>query len=124
MNRTRLPTTRDSTTHKFTIGQWKIYFTVGLYPDGRPGELFINAIEGPEVGVGLKGALNQWAIAVSMLLQAGATVEDLEKKFAHARYEPSGFTGHPTLRHADSISDYAIRFLKEVETTAQKGTSA
>ncbi|NTU43568.1 MAG: TGS domain-containing protein, partial [Nitrospirales bacterium] len=36
-----LPDTRHSLTHKFNVGGHEGYINVGLYPDGRPGELFI-----------------------------------------------------------------------------------
>ncbi len=39
--RERLPDTRQSITHKFNISGHEGYLNVGLYPDGRPGELFI-----------------------------------------------------------------------------------
>ena len=111
MNRTQLPTTRKSVTPRGKIGDWKIYFSIGLYANGQPGELFVNDIEGPQIGAGLKGLANQWAIAVSMLLQDGATVEELERKFSHARYEPNGPTDSATIHFADSITDYVIRIM-------------
>ena len=36
--RRRLPDTRNSITHKFSVGGHEGYLTVGLYEDGRPGE--------------------------------------------------------------------------------------
>lgn len=109
-------------THKVTIGHWELFFTVGLYPDGKPGELFIGNLRGPEVTVGIKGVLNQWAIAVSMLLQAGFTVEDLAKKFGHARYEPAGFTSNHNIPNALSLTDYIMRWiLAEFGIDKQKG---
>jgi len=113
MNRKRLPTTRESVTHKVTIGTMKVYISVGLYENGQPGELFIHNIEGPEVGAGIKGMADQWAIAISMLLQASYTIDELEKKFAHARYEPNGFTDNHKIRNCKSITDYIIRWMKE-----------
>jgi ribonucleoside-diphosphate reductase alpha chain len=112
MNRKRLTITRKSITHRATIGTMKLYFTVGIYPDGRPGELFIHNIEGPDVGLGLAGLADQWAIAISMLLQAGATVDELEAKFGYARYEPNGWTDNPQIKTARSLTDYIIRFMK------------
>ena len=49
--RERLPDTRQSITHKFNVGGHEGYINVGLYPDGRPGELFITmAKEGSTIG--------------------------------------------------------------------------
>jgi ribonucleoside-diphosphate reductase alpha chain len=39
--RRRLPDTRQSITHKFSVAGHEGYLTVGLYEDGQPGELFI-----------------------------------------------------------------------------------
>src|SRR5690606_1011971 len=49
--RERLPDTRRSITHKFDVSGHEGYLTVGLYDDGRPGEVFITmAKEGSTVG--------------------------------------------------------------------------
>ncbi len=39
--RERLPDTRKSVTHKFNVAGHEGYLTVGMFDDGRPGELFI-----------------------------------------------------------------------------------
>jgi len=39
--RRRLPDERQSITHKFDIQGHEGYITVGLYPDGTPGEIFL-----------------------------------------------------------------------------------
>lgn len=41
LSRERLPVTRESVTHKFSVCGTEGYLIVGLYEDGRPGELFI-----------------------------------------------------------------------------------
>ncbi len=43
--RNRLPATRQSITHKFEIGHHEGYITVGLYEDGRPGEVFLGGAQ-------------------------------------------------------------------------------
>ena len=48
--RHRLQEERTSITHKFNVGGHEGYITVGLYPNGDPGELFITmAKEGSTV---------------------------------------------------------------------------
>ena len=48
--RHKLQEERASITHKFNIGGHEGYITVGLYPNGEPGELFITmAKEGSTV---------------------------------------------------------------------------
>jgi ribonucleoside-diphosphate reductase alpha chain len=47
----------------------------------------------------------------SMALQYGVPLEALVKKFAHQRFEPSGFTKNPEIRNASSIMDYVFRWM-------------
>jgi ribonucleoside-diphosphate reductase alpha chain len=44
-------------------------------------------------------------------LQYGVPMEALVRKFAHQRFEPSGFTKNPEIRNASSITDYVFRWL-------------
>src|SRR5256885_7737968 len=46
-----------------------------------------------------------------MALQYGVPLEALVRKFAHQRFEPSGFTKNPELRNAFSITDYVFRWM-------------
>ena len=106
--RERLPDTRPSVTHKFSVSGHEGYITVGLYPDGRPGELFITmAKEGSTVG----GLMDCFGTAVSMSLQYGVPLEVYVNKFSHTRFEPMGFTKNPDIRIAKSIVDYIFRWL-------------
>ena len=76
--RERLPDTRRSVTHKFNVGGHEGYITVGLYDDGRPGELFITmAKEGSTIG----GLMDSFGTAVSMSLQYGVPLEVYTKKY-------------------------------------------
>ncbi|OHB66910.1 MAG: ribonucleoside-diphosphate reductase, adenosylcobalamin-dependent [Planctomycetes bacterium RBG_13_63_9] len=106
--RERLPDTRQSITHKFNVSGHEGYITVGLYPDGRPGELFITmAKEGSTVG----GMMDCFGTAVSMSLQYGVPLEVYVSKFSHTRFEPMGYTKNPDIRIAKSIVDYIFRWL-------------
>jgi ribonucleoside-diphosphate reductase alpha chain len=106
--RERLPDTRESITHKFNVSGHEGYITVGLYPDGRPGELFITmAKEGSTVG----GMMDCFGIAISMSLQYGVPLEEYVSKFSHTRFEPMGHTKNPDIRIAKSIVDYIFRWL-------------
>jgi ribonucleoside-diphosphate reductase alpha chain len=46
-----------------------------------------------------------------MALQYGVPLDALVRKFAHQRFEPSGFTKNPEIRNASSITDYVFRWL-------------
>jgi ribonucleoside-diphosphate reductase alpha chain len=107
--RHRLPDERASLTHKFSIGGHEGYITVGLYPNGQPGEIFIKmAKEGSTVS----GLMDSFATATSLALQHGVPLKVLCEKFAHSRFEPSGWTGSETLGYAKSIMDYLFRWLE------------
>src|SRR5437879_4285103 len=106
--RHRMPDTRISLTHKFEIAGHEGYITVGLYEDGLPGELFITmSKEGSTIG----RLMDTVGTLTSIALQYGVPLESLVKKFAYQRFEPSGFTKNPDIRHATSITDYVFRWL-------------
>lgn len=108
--RIKLPDTRQSITHRFEINNHTGYFTVGLYPDGRPGEVFIAmAKEGSTLG----GLLDCFGIAISIGLQYGVPLDVFVEKFAHTRFEPSGWTPNPDIHMAKSIIDYIFRWLQK-----------
>ncbi|HVL53731.1 MAG TPA: vitamin B12-dependent ribonucleotide reductase [Vitreimonas sp.] len=107
-HRRRLPGERAAVTHKFEISGHEGYITVGLYPDGQPGEIFLKmAKEGSTVS----GLMDSFATTVSVALQYGVPLRDLVNKFAHVRFEPSGFTGNQEIPIAKSIIDYIFRWL-------------
>ncbi len=106
--RERLPDTRNSITHKFNVAGHEGYINVGLYPDGRPGELFITmAKEGSTIG----GLMDSFGTAISMSLQYRVPLEVLVNKFSHTRFEPQGHTTNPDIRVAKSVVDYIFRWL-------------
>jgi ribonucleoside-diphosphate reductase alpha chain len=106
--RERLQDTRNSVTHKFNIAGHEGYLSVGLYPDGRPGEVFITmAKEGSTIG----GLMDSFGTAISISLQYGVPLEVLVNKFSHTRFEPMGHTTNPEIRIAKSVVDYIFRWL-------------
>ena len=115
--RHKLQEERASITHKFKVGDHEGYITVGLYPDGEPGELFITmAKEGSTVS----GLVDSFALAVSIALQHGVPLKLLCEKFAHTRFEPSGWSGNADIGYAKSIMDYIFRWLQLRFLTGQQ----
>jgi len=106
--RRKLPDERRSITHKFSIGGHEGYITVGMYEDGTPGEIFITMAK---EGSTISGLMDALATAISFNLQYGVPLKFLVDKFAHVRFEPSGWTGNPTIPYAKSIIDYIFRWL-------------
>jgi hypothetical protein len=61
-----------------SIGKLRFQGCVGYYPDGRPGEIFLDSSKsGTDVQVNMRDA----AIAISMALQYGAELEDIRSAF-------------------------------------------
>ncbi|MEO1996621.1 MAG: vitamin B12-dependent ribonucleotide reductase, partial [Planctomycetaceae bacterium] len=106
--RRRLPATRQSITHKFSVGGHEGYVTVGVFEDGAPGELFITmAKEGSTIG----GLMDAIGTLTSMGLQYGVPLNVFVDKFSHSRFEPSGWTTNPDIPNAKSVLDYIFRWL-------------
>jgi ribonucleoside-diphosphate reductase alpha chain len=115
--RHKLQDERASITHKFNIAGHEGYITVGLYPDGEPGELFITmAKEGSTVS----GLMDSFALTASIALQHGVPLKLLCEKFAHTRFEPQGWTSNPDIGYAKSIMDYIFRWLHARFLTGQQ----
>ena len=106
--RRKLPDERRAITHKFDIQGHEGYITVGIYEDGRPGEIFLVM---SKEGSTISGLMDAFATSISLALQYGVPLEVLVKKFAHTRFEPSGFTKNPEIPIAKSITDYIFRWL-------------
>ena len=106
--RRKLPSERNSITHKFSIGGHEGYITVGMYKDGQPGEIFIKMAK---EGSTLSGIMDAFALSVSISLQYGVPLRALVDKFVNSRFEPSGYTGNGDIRYAKSIVDYIGRWL-------------
>ncbi len=106
--RRRLPAERRALTHKFSIGGYEGYITVGMYEDGQPGEIFVVMAK---EGSAISGLMDSFATAISLALQYGVPLKVLIDKFSHTRFEPSGHTGNPEVPYAKSIADYIFRWL-------------
>ena len=65
------------------------------------------AKEGSTIG----GLMDSIGTLTSLALQYGVPLEALVKKFAHQRFEPSGYTKNPDIRNASSIIDYVFRWM-------------
>jgi ribonucleoside-diphosphate reductase alpha chain len=106
--RRRLPNERTAITHKFSIGGHEGYITVGMYEDGKPGEIFITMAKQGSV---ISGLMDAFATSISIALQYNVPLEVLVNKFSHMRFEPAGMTNNPNIRIAKSIVDYIFRWM-------------
>ncbi len=108
-SRSTLPATRESVTHKFSIARHEGYLTIGLYPDGRPGEIFLKI---SKEGSTISGMCQAFCRAFSIALQYGLSVEDAVVRFKGMRFEPMGPTSNPDIPEASSIVDYVARYME------------
>jgi ribonucleoside-diphosphate reductase alpha chain len=106
--REKMPAERASVTHKFSIGGHEGYITVGMYEDGRPGEIFIKM---SKEGSTLSGIMDGLALTVSIGLQYGVPLKVYVDKLLNTRFEPSGITANPKIRFVSSVLDYIARWL-------------
>ena len=72
--RERLPDRRASETFSYELDGVHYHATVGLYSDGRAGEIFISS---HKAGSATDVAARDEAIALSLALQFGARLEDI-----------------------------------------------
>ena len=108
-NRHRLPDERVAITHHFSIGGNEGYLTVGLYPNGQPGEVFIRMAK---AGSTISGLMECLGAVTSVALQHGVPIRVLCNKLSHTRFEPSGWTGSAELGYAKSVIDYIFRWME------------
>ena len=105
-----LSPTRQSHTHKFSIKGFEGYLTVGLFDDGRPGEIFIKI---SKEGSTLSGLVQGFCRCFSICLQYGLPVEEAVSRFKGMRFDPSGPTSNPEIPEATRILDYIACYLDQ-----------
>jgi ribonucleoside-diphosphate reductase alpha chain len=108
-NRHRLQDERSAITHHFAFGGHEGYLTVGFYPNGQPGEIFIRMAK---AGSTIAGLMECFGTVVSVSLQHGVPLKVLCDKLSHTRFEPCGWTGNAEIGYAKSIMDYLFRFME------------
>jgi ribonucleoside-diphosphate reductase alpha chain len=120
--RRQMPIDRNEIGRKFKVGEYEGYIHVGMFPEGDPGDIFVDIAK---EGTTLAGLMNAFMIAVSVGIQYGVPLEVFVSKFAHMRFEPSGLTNDPDIRVAKSIPDYIFRWMGkrflDAETQAELG---
>lgn len=93
-----------SWTQKVRIGGQTVYMTVGEYPDGRPGELFIDV---SKAGTFLRGVMSALARTASVALQCGADVSVVVHALRGANYPPNGIVeGSAACQECWSVTDW------------------
>jgi len=98
LRRERLPNKRACETIAFEQDGSRYRLTVGFYPDGRPGEIFLNHDRGDSL---LDVLTSDAAILASLTLQHGCTLETI----AHAlKRDARGIAASPIDAAVDQIT--------------------
>jgi ribonucleoside-diphosphate reductase alpha chain len=118
MSREKLPYRRLSWTQKVKIDGQTFYLTVGEFPDGRPGEVWLEA---SKCGTFTRGALDSLARTVSLLLQAGTPIEDITKSLSLLNFPPNGevYGNGSNANKVTSVSDWVAQELSAVYCSGQ-----
>ncbi len=109
--REKLPDRRKCITQRLKINGQTVHFTVGLYPDGRPGELFIDR---QKIGTSEKAWCGSTAKLISLMLQYGVPLSELVDALVGNCTEPFGSVpvdGHPIITDAVGVLDAIMRSL-------------
>lgn len=115
--RERLPDERTSICKKISINTVnhegkpetvKVYIHVGLFPDGRPGEIFLKA---DRMGSTISGLMDALSMAISVGLQSGVPIRWYIEKLRNLQFPPSGTTNDPSLKRVTSLPDALSRWL-------------
>lgn len=105
-----LPDRRRSWTQRVKIGGQTVHLCVGEYPDGRPGEIFVDVAQ---QGTFLRGVMAALARTVSIALQCGADIGLVCHALRAANYPPNGdVLGSPFVSSATSVTDWIAQELE------------
>lgn len=105
--REKLPTRRRCITQTVRIDGQTVHYTIGFYPDGRPGELFIDV---SKAGAALRTWASETAMMLSVALQHGTPLATALALFIGSRSDPHGpVTGHARIVRCESIMDCIAR---------------
>ena len=104
-----MPNRRRGISQKARIDKQTLYLHTGEFDDGTLGEIFIRISKD---GESFGSLMNCFAIAVSLGLQHGVTLETYVQAFTFTKFEPYGMvTQAPAVRMAMSPLDYVFRVL-------------
>lgn len=97
MTRAILPNRRNCETTTVVFAGEKYHITTGFYPDGNPGEIFINRVRdkaAARLGEQLDGVCRDGAILLSFALQHGASLKAISRAVTrNDDNEPSTIVG-------------------------------
>jgi len=109
-HRVKLPNERQAITRKVNLAGQEFYVTVGMYGDGKPGEVFITM---SQEGTFASGMADAFAKILSIALQYGVPLPNVIRQLRHMRFAPDGFTGASDIPTASSVVDFLAQWLNK-----------
>lgn len=107
--RERLPDERKSLTHTFKLGGNPLHVVVGMYDDGRPGEIMAFDLR---MGSFEHAMMDAAFEMISVGLQYGIPLEVFVNKLIGKRFPPDGFTSDKAFPMCSSVLDLVAQWLK------------
>jgi ribonucleoside-diphosphate reductase alpha chain len=105
-HRERMPNKRQSSVHSYSIEGYEVVVTLGKYPDGDIGEVFIDlGKEGSDVA----GWANSFAIALSLGLQHGIPADKFCHTFKDLKF---GHKGYTEIGNVTSVPDLVMKAIE------------
>lgn len=109
-HRERMPRKRNSSVHTYSIEGYEVVVTLGKYPDGDIGEVFIDlGKEGSDVA----GWANAFSISLSLGLQHGIPADKMCHTFKDMKF---GHKGYTEIGEVTSVPDLVMKSI-EMELT-------
>lgn len=111
--REKLPDKRTCVTQRLKVNGTTVHFSVGLYPDGRPGELFIDMHKN---GTAVRAWCGSTAKLVSLMLQYGVPLSELVEALVGECTEPEQSVpvqGHELVTEATGVLDAVMRVMAQ-----------
>ncbi len=126
MTREPLPHRRASWTLKVRIGvpAQTFFLSCGEYPDGRPGEIWLEA---SKEGTFTRGIIGSLARMASLALQNGVPVAEVVLALRGLNFSPHGpVEGSAAVTHCSSLADFVAQeiaavYLTPVPPVVEKG---
>lgn len=109
--REKLPDRRRSVTQRVRVNGQTVHFTVGLYPDGRPGEVFIDVAKDGTAARSWAGAT---AKLMSLMLQYGVPLHELAGALigsGEGAFGQVSVEGHDRITESTGVLDTVVRSL-------------
>jgi hypothetical protein len=108
--RRTLPDRRRSTRWHVHINGSSLFVTLGYYPEGDVGEVFLDTAR---YGAALRTWVEDSARLLSVGLQHGVPVGTLCRLFRGSKSDPYGAVdGHPDIRSCTSVMDFVAQLLE------------